>query len=277
MTRFSLVVPTIHRTSELERLLVSLQDQAADFEVILVDQNPDDRVVRLMERFSSALTLIRVSSSKGASRARNAGLDAACGEIVAFPDDDAWYPPGLLPQIDKLFTSFPEFDGFCVRGADEDGNDAGIRWLDRPAVINRFNIWRTSIEFSMFFRTAAVCDLRFNEQLGPGAATGWDCGEGTDLMLRMLDRGCTFKYEPRLVVHHPSAESCPPSETKTLAYARGIGRVLHLNGYAPTAAAILCFGPFARAAIGFARCDFTSAALNAKVALSRFSGYRSRL
>jgi len=277
MPRFSLIVPTIHRTSELERLLESLQEQAGDFEVIVVDQNPDDRVVRIIERFSDALTLIRVPSSKGASRARNAGLDAARGEIVAFPDDDAWYPPGLLPQIDELFTSHPEFDGFCVRGTDEDGNDAGIRWLEHPAVINRFNIWRTSIEFSMFFRSAAVSDLRFNEQLGPGATTGWDCGEGTDLMLRMLDRGCTFNYEPRLVVHHPSSASCPPSEAKTLAYARGIGRVLHLNGYAPTAAAVLCFGPFARAAIGVARFDFRAAALNSKIALSRFAGYRSKL
>jgi glycosyltransferase involved in cell wall biosynthesis len=278
MTTFSLVVPTIHRTVELERLLRSLQGQGSDFEVLVVDQNADDRVADIVERFAGTLNLIRLpSSSRGAAKARNVGLEAASGDIVAFPDDDAWYPPGLLTKLNELFTCFPEFSGFCVRGADENGNHAGIRWLERPAVINRFNVWRTSIEFSMFLRSDAVSGLRFNEQLGPGATTSWGCGEGSDLLLRMLARGCKFKYVPHLVVHHPSSLSSPPSEAKTLAYARGLGRVLHLNGYAPIVAAVLCFGPFARAAIGAARFDFRGAALHSKVALSRFAGYCSKV
>jgi glycosyltransferase involved in cell wall biosynthesis len=277
MPTFSLVVPTIYRTAELERLLKSLQGQEEEFEVLVVDQNPDDRALRILERFADTLNIIRLSSSAGAARARNVGLDAASGEIVAFPDDDAWYPLGLLANVKELFMRFPAFAGICVRGADEDGRDAGIKWMKRPVVINRINIWRSSIEFSMFLRRSAVSGLRFNEELGPGTCTGWGAGEGTDLLLRMLARGCRLKYEPRLVVHHPSNVTFPSSEAKTLAYARGLGRVLRLNRYPPGAAALLCLGPFARTAIGFSRFDFRGAALNSKVALSRFSGYRSKL
>jgi glycosyltransferase involved in cell wall biosynthesis len=275
MTRFSLVVPTIHRTAEIERLLMSFQNQSEDFEVIIVDQNPDDRVARIAERFTGTLNIIRIQSSPGASRARNAGLELASGEIVAFPDDDAWYPPGLLSSIHELFTAFPEFSGFCVRGTDQDGRDAGARWLRRAAVINRLNLWRASIEFSMFLRRDAVSGLRFNEELGPGAGTEWGSGEGADFLLRMLARGYKLRYEPRLFVHHPS-HLCNAVPEKALSYARGLGGVLRLNGYPPVLATALCLGPLAWAAVKTARLDLGEARLCYQVAFSRLAGYRAR-
>ncbi len=100
MPRFSLIVATIARTDELRRLLVSLtQQEFSDYEVILVDQNEDDRIQNVIVEFTDRLTLIRISSPKGASRARNSGLPKASGEIIAFPDDDCWYSPGCSKTL----------------------------------------------------------------------------------------------------------------------------------------------------------------------------------
>lgn len=47
MPRFSLIVATIGRTAEFSVLLESLAGQETrDFELIVVDQNPDDRLSR---------------------------------------------------------------------------------------------------------------------------------------------------------------------------------------------------------------------------------------
>jgi glycosyltransferase involved in cell wall biosynthesis len=106
MSRFSLIV----RTSELRCLLESLTQQGfVDYEVILVDQNDDDRVQELMDEFLDRVPLKRTSSPKGASRARNVGLSLASGDIIAFPDDDCWYPRDLLKNVDWWFQTHPKY------------------------------------------------------------------------------------------------------------------------------------------------------------------------
>ena len=51
--RFSLIVATLGRTAELRRLLESLAVQThQDFEVIVVDQNTDDRVSQILAPFA---------------------------------------------------------------------------------------------------------------------------------------------------------------------------------------------------------------------------------
>jgi glycosyltransferase involved in cell wall biosynthesis len=277
MTCFSLIVATIHRTAELKRLLASLVDQSEEIEVLIVDQNPDDRLEGIVKAFQRKLRIHHLSSAKGIARARNVALSVATGDIVAFPDDDCWYPPGLLMQVRKTLASRPEYDGITGRGADTNGDQSGVRWLKRPATINRFNIWRASIEYTVFLRRRAVSGLRFNEELGLGSNTPWGAGEGTDYLLRTINRGHKIRYDPSIVIHHPSNARNPPSEEKLLNYARGTGRVMGLNGYSPALAAILCLGPLVRMGIGLARFDFKAAALARKAAFSRLAGYRAEL
>src|SRR5271166_3162469 len=105
----SLIVATVNRVAELDRLLTSLDRQTyKEFEVIVVDQNPNDRLVPLLAKHPR-LSIKHLRCERGLSRARNAGLQVAKGEIVAIPDDDCWYPDRLLESVTAWFASHPEF------------------------------------------------------------------------------------------------------------------------------------------------------------------------
>src|ERR1700687_2188783 len=84
--KFSLVLATVGRTSELERFLMHLNRQSyRKLELILVDQNPDDRLIPLVTTYRECFPVIHCRSAIGLSRARNVGLAHAAGDILAFP------------------------------------------------------------------------------------------------------------------------------------------------------------------------------------------------
>ncbi len=66
MPRFSLIVATISRTDELKRLLESFSRQEfSDYEVILVDQNDDDRLQAVIEEFFGAYPCLEFRPRRG--------------------------------------------------------------------------------------------------------------------------------------------------------------------------------------------------------------------
>ena len=79
MTRFCLIVATMGRVAELRALFDSLLAQEwPALDVILVDQNPDDRLAAVATEYAPRLPLrhIRVPRPH-ANAARNLGLRAA--------------------------------------------------------------------------------------------------------------------------------------------------------------------------------------------------------
>ena len=92
---FDLVVATVGRADELGRLLDSLEAQDyPSLRVVVVDQNDDLRAADLLA--GRPLELVHLQSETGLSRARNVALEHVSADVVAFPDDDCVYPPGLL-------------------------------------------------------------------------------------------------------------------------------------------------------------------------------------
>ena len=109
---FDLVVATIGRTEELARLLETLAAQSSrDFRVILIDQNDDGRLEPIIERYRDDIDLIHLASKPGLSRARNVGLRSLQADVIAFPDDDCWYPPDLLGRVADFLGRNPSLDG----------------------------------------------------------------------------------------------------------------------------------------------------------------------
>ncbi|MGA8056526.1 MAG: glycosyltransferase family A protein, partial [Burkholderiales bacterium] len=73
--RLSLVLATVGRTDEAARFLASLDRQGVgDIELVVVDQNEDDRLVPLLAPYRDRFTVRHLRSAPGLSRARNVGL-----------------------------------------------------------------------------------------------------------------------------------------------------------------------------------------------------------
>jgi glycosyltransferase involved in cell wall biosynthesis len=238
--RFDLVVATVDRTDDLERLLASLGGQThRAFRVVVVDQNDDDRVERVLARHP-ALHAIRLRSARGLSRARNAALSTLTGDVVAFPDDDCRYAPDLLGRVAARFAGDPRLDGLSGRPRDEDGRGRG-RWPTTPQAITRESVFHTAISHTIFLRRNLVERVgRFDERLGLGAGTPWGSGEEIDYLVRALDLGASLEYDPSLVVTHPVK---PVSADELVALGRrdggALGYLLAANRY--PARAILRF------------------------------------
>jgi len=227
--RISLIVATYGRDKELHTLFKSLFDQTfQDFDVIVVDQNADDRVAEVLRGYSRGLRITHLKTIKGHSRAFNAGLPLATGDVVAFPDDDCWYDPDLLARVMHFFESNPTWEGLTGRELVEPGFTSGFRWDRHSGPITLGNVWRRAITFSMFLRRSLAQNQPFDETLGVGAGSPWGAGEETDYLLRAVERGSAIHYDPTLGVWH-RGRSGPFSEQiyqKARSYGCGVGRVL---------------------------------------------------
>jgi glycosyltransferase involved in cell wall biosynthesis len=85
--KVSVVVASYNGARTLETCLASLTRlNYPDYEVIVVDDGSTDSTPEIASRFPTVRCLRQ--SNLGLSAARNAGIDSATGEIVAFTDDD---------------------------------------------------------------------------------------------------------------------------------------------------------------------------------------------
>jgi len=247
--RFSLIVCTVDRTAPLSRLLASLAGQSEpDFEVILVDQNTDERLAPLARIWSEAgLRLRRIRCRRGLSRARNAGTAVARGQLLAFPDDDCWYPPTLLSTVAGWLEDHSELAGVTGRTVAPDGAATCGRWARQEAEISRRSVWRQGNSASLFLRRAAVEAVGgFDETLGLGADSPWWAGEETDFLLRLLADGCRLRYLPSLQIFHPPQEATAAEKVRR--GGRGMGRVMRRHHFGVAATAVFCARPLLGAA-----------------------------
>ena len=274
----SLVVATIGRTLELERLLVSMMHQSLqDIELIIVDQNIDDRVERVIARCPATLPCIHARSPRGLSRARNLGIQLASGAIVAFPDDDCWYPNDILSQVKAWFERNQSFDFLCCRAQDETGREVASRWPGRSLVIRRNSVLRACASASLFIRKTALDEIGgFNESMGLGSASPFQSGEDSDLALRCLQQGRKGWFEKQLYVYHPHKAPQAGESARAFGYGMGFGFLLRLHGYSRLVLLYQVMRALGGAVISLLQIEPGRALFYWKSAVGRFAGYQGK-
>lgn len=275
--RFSLVLATVGRTEELGRFLQFLEKQSLnDFELIVVDQNPDDRLVLLLEPFQGRFPIKHLRSEPGLSRARNVGLKAVEGQIVAFPDDDCWYPQGLLEQVTHLLESNPEYSGVAGIPLDGNGEIASGKFDSECGVIDPANIWRRTVSITLFLKREVVDAIGgFDESLGVGAGTPWGSGEEIDYTLMAIKNGFQLVFDPAIVVHHPKVAPGyeKSARQKQLTYSLGTGRVLRKHRYPFVSVAYYWLRPFGGTVLSLLSFRFSKALCHWSIFRGRVRGW----
>ncbi len=103
----SVVLPTCNRRQFVKQAVDSVlaQDGAA-FELIVVDDGSTDDTPAVLRSYGERIRILR-QANRGVSAARNAGIRAARGGLLALLDsDDYWLPGKLAAQVD-FFQAHP--------------------------------------------------------------------------------------------------------------------------------------------------------------------------
>ena len=107
--KISVIIPTYNRHALLERAVLSVlkQTRPAD-EIIIIDDGSTDGTAELIPKKFPQI-LYSWQENKGVSTARNAGIESASSEWIAFLDsDDTWLRRKLEYQQKSLIEN-PEF------------------------------------------------------------------------------------------------------------------------------------------------------------------------
>ena len=202
MNGISLIMATISRVKEVQRFIESLIAQTnRHFELIVVDQNPDDRLVPVLNNAHfMGITLRHIRQAEpNQCLARNVGLANASMDVVAFPDDDCWYEPRTIELVLERMAIPDAPSGLLIRWSEQDPIGQVPHTLDNVK-------WRAfrEVDASMItqfyqrnlFQSVGGFDPRLGLHSWFGGA------EETDLMFRILARGSTVAYMPEALVHH---------------------------------------------------------------------------
>jgi glycosyltransferase involved in cell wall biosynthesis len=104
----SVIIPTYNRGWIVKEAIDSVLEQDfSDYELIVVDDGSDDNTPAILKAYGKKITVLR-QPNKGVSAARNYGIAAASGRLIAFLDsDDLWLPHKLSTQV-KFFKDHPD-------------------------------------------------------------------------------------------------------------------------------------------------------------------------
>ncbi len=139
MTAVSTVIPTRDRPELLRRAIdaVVTQDHPGPIDVVVVYDRcaPDETLSRRWRTGAGAERSVRVivnDRSPGLAGARNTGILAADGELIAFcDDDDEWLPGKLGAQVAALERTGADFACCGIRVSYQDREVDRVLGLDR--------------------------------------------------------------------------------------------------------------------------------------------------
>jgi GT2 family glycosyltransferase len=236
----SVVVATYDRPADLARCLESLvmQQTTRPVEIVVVDNHPSSGITRPVVSGFPGVKLI-TEARGGLSYARNAGIAAARGDIVATTDDDAVCAPDWIERLAAPFARDEVmvvtgnvlpieleteaqrlFEAYGGLGRGFVPLSVGRDWF--AASRRSVRTWDLGCTANAAFRAAVFEDPEIglmDEALGAGTPTG--CSEDTYLFYRVLKAGHTIVYEPEALVWHRHRRTIEALRRQIYSYSKG--------------------------------------------------------
>ncbi len=135
--RVSAIVPAYNHARFVAEAVASALTQSHPCEVVVVDDGSTDETPAALAAFGDRIRVLR-QQNRGVSAARNRGVAACTGEVVAFLDaDDVWHPHKVARQVERLAArpdvtlvhcAVVEIDGIGrVTGGRSDGGQGDVQ------------------------------------------------------------------------------------------------------------------------------------------------------
>ena len=107
MITVSVVIPCYNRERTIAEAVASAFAQTrSPSEVIVVDDASTDDSARLAER--GGARVVRMQANRGSAAARNAGIQAASADAIAWLDSDDYWEPNHLEIVASLLDRYPD-------------------------------------------------------------------------------------------------------------------------------------------------------------------------
>jgi hypothetical protein len=211
----SVVVPTFERPAALLRVLASLdaQDCALDFEIVVVDNSPTASSREAVEAHASRHPLRYFHEpTPGVSAARNRGVGAARGDLIAFIDDDEEADADWLAQLVRCREAYDADAVFgWVEAVLEDG--AAVHGKLFATAISRRFVWPSGeVPTALVAKLGTGNSLFHRRVLGNmpfDLVFGMSGGEDSALIRRIVNDGGRLVWcrEAKVVEHVPVART----------------------------------------------------------------------
>ena len=148
MEHISIIVPVFNSAQYVSETVNSIIAQThQNWEAIVVDDCSTDSSPEILAKIAKTDSRIRIIhhvSNLGVSKARNTGLDAARGSIIAFLDsDDIWLPEKLESQLTFMKENNYGFTFSSFRRMTADGMKTGVL-RPAPANLNYYNLLKNT-------------------------------------------------------------------------------------------------------------------------------------
>jgi glycosyltransferase involved in cell wall biosynthesis len=235
--RISVVVPTFERPESLRRCLAALNCQTyPEREVIVVDDAPSQSARALVAANAPGLRYLS-QPHRGPAAARNLGIAAATGDVIAFTDDDCRPPPDWLARLADGYQRHPVVAG--VGGgltAPPDVLAANIfARYERHLSEHKYHTGAAEVLGGFECPAGGTANMSYTraalEAVG-AFDTGFPvpAGEDADLKLRITQAGRQLLYVPVWVQH---LQDYNWARFRRQCYLRGVGRNYFENKHGP--------------------------------------------
>lgn len=136
--KLSVVIPAKNAEGTIQRAIASIRNQTFQpHEIIVVDNASTDQTAQKARENPGQLNIRVVACDRpGSAAARNTGIKAAMGDLIAFLDaDDVWYPNKLELQLGELCSEDVLFCGTFMHYLSPSGRILGnnVRFRDNSS------------------------------------------------------------------------------------------------------------------------------------------------
>jgi GT2 family glycosyltransferase len=183
------------------------ESPSTEIQVVLVDNGSTDNTLSVMREWSQSATCqvtIVTEPKAGLSNARNTGVKAATGDILAFTDDDCELNPDYFNVLLNCYStdSRPVIRGGQVLLGDPTDMNYSILVGKEKRTYNDLQCPGGFIIGANMAIPRSVFTMigEFDPRFGAGAI--FKAGEETDFFYRAYRKGIEVVYEPLMVVHH---------------------------------------------------------------------------